>query len=354
VRAQTFRGAKSEGFWIPRTALSFAINVNSPLLSSVGDRFTEAGGVPICNKYITTKTFMVAQQNQRTVKKGELKGFPKHYDTEQFRYGSDDIPLGSLVWITEKLHGTSHRFGCVAQIVPTNWFLRLLGHTQRIQYSLEHGTRNVILGATSGTGYYGSDAFRFKALMGVEPRKGEVLYGEIVGFHAPQQPIMPPVDVPKELSDISKRYGAKITYSYGQSPGQCKFYCYRILQFNEDGQCVELTPPQVRKRCHQLQIECVPSLTQEFWQWHHGPSYADDGPVVIYNDNCRQLLKKGLEVIVEGPSTLDSSHLREGVIVHVLTPDGKQYALKHKSFAFKVLEGIIKLDDSVADMEEFS
>jgi len=46
---------------------------------------------------------------------------------------------------------------------------------------------------------------------------------------------------------------------------------------------------------------------------------------------------------------LTPAHLREGVVVRV---DGSRwYALKHKSFAFKVLEGIIK-DADVADMEE--
>jgi hypothetical protein len=53
---------------------------------------------------------------------------------------------------------------------------------------------------------------------------------------------------------------------------------------------------------------------------------------------------------VNGDSTLTPTHIREGVVVRA---DGSHWqAWKYKSFSFKVLEDIIKLDTGVADIEE--
>lgn len=55
----------------------------------------------------------------------------------------------------------------------------------------------------------------------------------------------------------------------------------------------------------------------------------------------------------DGASIVDPGHIREGVVVRVDSPSGTYY-LKNKSFALKLIEGIIKSDDSVVDMEEAS
>ena len=58
-----------------------------------------------------------------------------------------------------------------------------------------------------------------------------------------------------------------------------------------------------------------------------------------------------IEGLVVGCSTLDPTHLREGVCVRV--DDGlNMKVFKHKSFDFKLLEGIIKLDENFVDVEE--
>lgn len=338
VRAQTFRGEKSEGFWLPLPqALSYA---DGPA-PTVGDKLTEWGGLPLCNKYVTSSTKLNREgglKGSRLAKKGELVGFPKHYDTRQFRYEVDQIPVGSLIYITEKLHGTSHRVGNVGTKTDPSWWKRLLlGHQPSTIYSVEHGTRNVVIGQGSGEGYYGSDQFRFNATSYFTPHlhKGEVVYGELVGYYGPSQLIMPSVEVPSELDKIKSHYGDKIAYTYGCVSPMARFYVYRIVQFNEDGHGVDLPWPQVKRRAQQLGIETVPEI---------------DGPWVMAED--WHDLADTVELLVDGPSLLDNTHLREGVCVRVETPSGHIYTLKHKSFAFKVLEGIIKLDDSVVDMEE--
>ena len=77
---------------------------------------------------------------------------------------------------------------------------------------------------------------------------------------------------------------------------------------------------------------------------------TDDG-MVIYRPFRLSNLVSDLEV---GPSTLDHTHIREGVVVRVENPDGTTHFLKAKSYEFKVLEGIIKNNDSYVDMEEVS
>jgi hypothetical protein len=51
------------------------------------------------------------------------------------------------------------------------------------------------------------------------------------------------------------------------------------------------------------------------------------------------------------PSTIDSRHIIEGVVVRALNATGFRVA-KEKSWGFKVLEGITKDEAAVPDMEE--
>jgi hypothetical protein len=60
-----------------------------------------------------------------------------------------------------------------------------------------------------------------------------------------------------------------------------------------------------------------------------------------------------VESLVEGPSFLDPSHIKEGVVLRIESDQGIQF-LKHKSHIFKVLEGISKDDDQAVDIEEIS
>ena len=53
-------------------------------------------------------------------------------------------------------------------------------------------------------------------------------------------------------------------------------------------------------------------------------------------------------------STVSKTTLCEGVVVRFDQPNGDTVWLKEKSFLFKVLEGIVKEDDSYVDMEEVS
>jgi hypothetical protein len=53
---------------------------------------------------------------------------------------------------------------------------------------------------------------------------------------------------------------------------------------------------------------------------------------------------------IEGDDPIGKTHIREGIVVRIDNRE-KFTALKHKSFLFKVLEGIIK-DCGIVDIEE--
>lgn len=326
VRTQKFRGEKSDGFWLPMSVLAM-YNYEG---DTEGFMFDTLGGKQVCEKWTTRKPGASNTPSNR--RKGEFLAFPKHMDTEQWDYYWKDIPDGSLLTITEKIHGTSHRVGLVK--TPKSWW-----QFWKPAYQVVHGSRNVVLTEHSGrTSYYGTDEFRYKAVGNPALRKGEVVYGEIVGFTGPGQPIMPSHTVDKkELPDVAQTFGGTVHYHYGQPDGHAKFIVYRIVQFNEDGEGVELSHPQVVRRAQALGYDVVPLYGQTVF-------YSATGDITN-NTVCHNVGD-----VFEFSSF--PNQMAEGVVIRVDTPDGHTRFLKKKSFAFKLLEGIIKSDDTYVDVEE--
>jgi hypothetical protein len=58
-----------------------------------------------------------------------------------------------------------------------------------------------------------------------------------------------------------------------------------------------------------------------------------------------------VESLTDGSSTLDQKHIREGVVVRQ-EQYPVVYAMKSKSFVFKILEGIAKDNSDYIDLEE--
>lgn len=348
VKSQKFRGEKSEGYWTPLASFEF-VGIDPTKLQE-GERFSELNGIPICNKYYTPATIK-AMRNRSKMQQRQNFRFAKHVETEKFQYVVDQIPSGSLIYITEKLHGTSNRFGYVLDEKEgkRTWRDKLLRRpaTTFLEYDHMIGTRNVILGKHEGPSFYGSEEFRYESVKDLEGRlhKGEILYYEIVGYTHENQPIMGDQDttVLKD-KEVTKKYGPKMRYSYGCKIGSLvnhpwDIYVYRITRVNEDGEAVELSWPQVKDRCRQLFIKHVPELVPTPYLY-----YKDD------KNNLMDLVAK----LTEGPSTIDDSHIREGVVLRVERPNGGVDFIKSKSFTFGVLEGFWKESDDAVDLEEVS
>ena len=147
VRAQTFRGSKSEGIWLPLETLLWT--GADPATLKEGDTFTEWGGQEVCKKYLTPATLRVMKGGTPKTRR-EVKCFPKHDVTKQFRFVADSIPEDAVIWITEKLHGTSGRYGYVWDEEPVSWWRRIthalvptLCATPAYRYL--HGSKNVVI-----------------------------------------------------------------------------------------------------------------------------------------------------------------------------------------------------------------
>ncbi len=377
VRAQSFRGEKSDGFWCPLSyfkwtgAVVDVIGDYRPgdgdqfVLKGLneGDTFTELNGLPICNKYETQATRNARSSAKIGKRQHDNKCFPKHSDTVQFRFVADKIPADAVCYITEKLHGTSGRYGLVLDdrdLQPWHGFvnrmLRRMGLSPLFaerEYRYLNGSRNVILEKSVGGGYYGSNEFRHRAVENLTLRKGEVIYFEIVGsiprsvltdtMRTECRYIMDPQPVKEELKHLSKQYGPMMVYKYGCAEAEQKMFVYKIISMNEDGEGVELSWPQMVRRCGELGLQTVPLLKGPFT-----PHLLTD---TDHPDEAKERLTTIVQYFTEGASTLDSSHIREGVVLRVESAEGTQH-IKNKSWTFGVLEGYIKDLDTYVDTEE--
>ena len=374
VRSQNFRGQKSEGFWVPISYFSYMHGGTAAPYMEEGFSFTELEGRPICNKYFNEATLQAIARRKKKGARRETTMFKAHLETEQLRKCLDEIPNGSMIIITEKLHGTSQRYGNVLHEQPLPWWAKAINWATRrelikpkMAWTHVIGTRNVILDPFSPIGekYREQVIEKIKGIL----RKGETLYFEIVGFDDKGTPIMIPQDTTKlQDKEISKRYGEKMIYLYGTKPPNIfDMYVYRITMTNEDGEVFELPWEQVKYRCGQLGVKHVPELMPPFmyrkaenpsqYEWTKQVVNGTEIEVPPLDRECPEChfefhhdLVKTVEPFLEGCSTLDPQHIREGVCVRV--EGGPELLVyKEKSFTFKVLEGIAK-EAEVVDAEE--
>lgn len=319
VRAMKLRGVNSDGLWMPLDSLALA-GYDAP--PSLGIEI----GEPICCRYETPATIRARQQVKQN------KGcwipeylFPKHHATLRLDK-CDERTLSApctRVYVTEKLHGTSHRLGHIKiPHTPSRWelfraFLR--GIPAPIHTMVEvQGTRNTVLDAKD-RGW----RWRYMSYLLAED---ELVYGEIVGYEEDSTLVMKTADVAK-VPELMDQFGPGMKFRYGCKPGENRFYIYRIVQHG-----LELTWEQMVRRCAQLGLELVPLLD-------------------VVETKSLEWLMEHCESWAELASRLDASHMMEGVVVRIESFEGIQ-VYKHKSFNFKQLEGHTKSDDTYVDMEE--
>lgn len=372
VKAQKFRGINSYGFWIPIESLD-KLN-NHPYKEDIsllleGDTITHVDGVPVCNKYITPATLKVLK-GQKGALRRQNNLFAKHSDTEHLRKNIQNIPVGSVLYITEKLHGTSGRTGYVLENKEIKQSIgdTILGGLKGLgfkrtrftkEYTTVTGTRNVILKERTALGFYGNEEFRglMEDRVSELLKKGEIIYYEIVGHTTTGKNIMHGVEV--EDKSLKNTYGKTMSYTYGCKENQCEMYVYRITNVNEDGIAIDLSWPMVMTRCKELGIKHVPNLG-----WTHlvdvengneiilvGSGTRDTPQPILYEEKDSEFLLEIVDALAEGASGLDSSHIKEGVVIRVESGQGVK-AYKEKSHTFLTLEGILKDKDDYVDMEE--
>jgi hypothetical protein len=351
IRTQKFRGESSDGLFLPLDSL-WKVGVDPGVVVNLlkpGDFFTELEGIKICDKYVIQTRNSGGASSKLPRTQGSIM-FKEHYDTAQLRFNLDKISPDDYIVVTEKVHGTSQRVGNVQKKIEfTSWkkFIgKLLGVKGVIEWQDMVGTRRTVV-STDGIlrkpeGYYNND-FRCQA---AEPflgklHKGETIYYEVVGY-AGDKSIMGTVDNEKLGPEFVARYGKKTVFKYGCAPGKFDVYVYRITLTNEDGYSIDYTWDAIEKRCEELGVKVVPVL-------HKSVACLITLPSQIKNAcDFKSAIEKFADEYVKGPSNLDPEHIKEGIVIRVEGSScPKTY--KHKSFEFKVLEGIIKPETASVD-----
>lgn len=340
VRAIKLRGIVSNGLCMPLESLEYTgIDIAS---LSVGDQITILGGHEICKKYIPRSNTPAAPHAKKGKARGEEKErtpfFAEHVDTPQLRFVMDNFRPGDVIVLSEKVHGTSSRNANTLVVThEKNWLDKLFhrrGKEVR-KYKYVVGTRRTTVKASIG-GYYGSNEFRMdwgKKFVD-KLHEGECVFGEIAGYvNNTSTPIMGVVSN-KKTNDKAfvKQYGETTTFTYGCSEGESRYFVYRITYTMPDGTVIEYPWDMVKRRAAEMGFEMVPEL---------------DRFIYTTEEDFMEHVNKWMDV----PSTIDPSHVIEGVVVRAINDPGLRIA-KAKSPLFLVIEGVAKAEATAPDMEE--
>lgn len=343
IKAIKLRGEKSDGLTMPLSSLD-AFGDTSTL--KVGDVINVFNGHEICRKYIPKGNPQgVAREGGNEKRKKKVKTvfypqFEEHIDTPQLRFNLDKFKPGDIICLTEKIHGTSSRNANTLKIsYKKNLLDKIFKRKGKEQSCYDYlvGTRRTIIEENSDGGYYGTHEFRMKwgEYFKNKLHPGEEVFGEIAGFFAPNSPIMGRCDNNK-VNDKSfvKKYGPTTTFSYGcnEEMGENRYWVYRMTCTTPDGYVIEYPWDLVKRRATEMGLETAPEL-ERF--------------VYTTEEDFLTRISKYLDV----PSTIDPTHVSEGVVIRILNSSGFAVA-KEKSYNFKVIEGIVKELAEQPDMEE--
>jgi hypothetical protein len=344
IRAIKLRGEKSDGLTMPLESLAYTGVKMSDL--TIGTQITVVNGHEICQKYIPRTNQRAPREggnHKKTRTAGEkMPYFVEHIDTPQLRFCMSTFKPGDIISLTEKVHGTSSRNAntlCISY--KKNIFDKIfhLPGKKKEEYKYVVGTRRTTVKNAEG-GCYGSNQFRidwgekFKGKF----HSGESIFGEIAGFTHDGNPVMG-IANNKITNDeeFIKCFGETTTFSYGCSPTegvkpQSRYFIYRMTYTSPEGYVIEYPWDLVCLRAEQMGFEMVPEL---------------DRFIYTTEEDFMNRIQRWMDI----PSTIDPSHVIEGVVVRALNAPNLRVA-KEKSFTFKLIEGIIKDAADAPDMEE--
>jgi hypothetical protein len=375
IKALRIRGVESDGLWLPVASIGSWLSylkggsrTGVPVFKE-GETLTDVKGHRLCGKYYTPATLRAMKSKAPREKKIAAKGasLPRHYDTPQLR--SAQIPPGNVV-ITEKMHGTSGRTGYVMVDQPQHWFTRLLNKIPFVNVQPDQkrefvsGTRNCILDKNKpgevGSGY----RHMVHDMLVPYVRPGEVWYYELVGFTDTGTPIAArhTIDTGDKKLDkmLKSACGDQITYHYGCSPGgsmpgcagdgshRFKVLVYRITLGGKDmlwdGLFGRVLDTRLGDKHVRPYLDTVPVLAK----YGQGSWVEAD-------------LRRDINEFTRGPG--EFLPIKEGVCVRVesekpalttgrMPPAVVHRTMKHKSWVFCALEGIMRNDPDYVDSEE--
>lgn len=347
VRAQTFQGIKSYGFWAPLSYLEKA-GVDISKLSE-GDYVDTIQDIPICCKYESPEQLRAKQRESRKKPKGFLEKlkirffgkdkpvhiFPEHKDTNHFLKNAHKFKVGDDIIITEKMEGTSQRVAWGYEIRPLTILEKLFSRFFKIDNRVlrkYNGTRRTILTDKSSGGYF-SESWRKKVADRITPylKPQMQVYFEVVGYED-QKTIAPRQKITDK--DLRKTYGESMVYTYGVPSGEFDVYVYRISYVLDDGSEVDLPWDDITA-----------------WCTAHGVKYCPVIERFKYDGDLDKLVTR-VRFLSDGPSTVCFRHIREGVCVRA---NGAHWTVfKNKSYDYKLLAGIAQEQVGFVDPEDLS
>lgn len=252
IRPIKLRGNMSKGLILPLENVA-AVTGGFHSDFEVGQSFDTVNGIEVCRKFLVPTKGMPqskeAAKLAKAFKRVDEKVFPMHIDTEFYERNEGHVQDDDIVIVTQKLHGTSVRFGNVPVKVEHTFWERVakkLGiRVREMEYDLIAGSRKVIKDPKSTTQahFYESDLWgRAAAEWGQGLPKGFMVFGELVGWTPDGAP-------------IQKGY----TYSDDPEDGM-GLYVYRVAIVNEDGVLRDLSWDQVKKFCYAYGLKHTPEL----------------------------------------------------------------------------------------------
>lgn len=319
VRAMKFRGHRSDALAMPLESLKFV----GEYWLTVGDTFEELNGVPICRKYVVPRKPGSGEPRVQTPKERRVdeKAFPIHIDIENYWRNSFKIASDTHVTITQKLHGTSVRFGKTLAKRTLTWKERLAKRfgvdIPEYAYELVAGSRKVTKDVNNPdqNHYYSEDIWTLTASKyGQNLPENVVVYGELIGWTPDGSPIQQ-------------------GYTYDLPAGESALYVYRVTVVTNDGHQFDLSWEGVKEFCAQQGFNHVPELT-------NGPHEMFD-PEAWIDKTYSEFFPNAVRL--SDPNTVD-----EGVVVRAegIVP----IVLKAKSPIFLRYESAT-LDAEVIDIE---
>lgn len=335
VKAIRLRGVQSDSLFMPLSSFDYLPTGKD---FKVGDTFDSIEGHEIVRKYLN-KVPGVAKGAQAKIRRVDLKVFPLHIDSENYWRNADKIPEDAPVVVTQKLHGTSVRYGKVPVLREKKWYEKLINKlgipTQATDYKFVVGSRMVVKSidfeaeSAGKEHFYASDLWSKSAaalhLHQIIPA-GYLVYGELVGYTPEGAPIQK-------------------DYTYEQGLGSAELYVYRIATITDTGVMTDLSWPAVKAFAHGLGLKTVPEITTNL----HG-AFAQELDRYIDANYYNDWSDNGAGHFIDTPVRLsDAKMVDEGVCVRYDGPNGI-YILKAKSPIFLGHESKM-LDTGAEDVE---
>lgn len=337
VKAIKLRGHRSDSIFMPLESFSY-LGVK-PSDFAVGDTFDSINGEEILRKYVV-KEPGVNKGPQAKIRRVDLKVFPLHTDTENYWRNSDKIPLNAPIVVTQKLHGTSVRYGTVPVAREKKFLERVINKLGFPTTTHEHqfvvGSRMVVKSINYEAESAGKDHFYAEDLWSRWAKEhnlhelipaGYLVYGELVGYTPDGAPIQK-------------------DYTYEQEPSHTEYaelYVYRIATVTPEGVVTDLSWPATKAFAHGVGLKTVPEIMTTVHDSFVANSWVDENFYNVWSDNAEG-------TFVDAPVRLSNAKMvDEGVVVRYDGPNGI-YLLKAKSPIFLGHESAM-LDAGAEDLE---